>query len=155
MSIDVMSASENRALASERRHDLVPDPAGALGAVRLRAGVDQVGGAGGDELAAQVDQLGGGRAGPELRRALDRARIAAESFAVIVEHLALVRERLGRAAGEVPLGGVLRRDLHSDLLAAAADDERRVRRLDGLRLVQRVAKLVVLTLEVRFLLGPE
>jgi hypothetical protein len=92
---------------------------------------------------------------PELGRALDGARVAAEADAVLVEHTALVRERLGSAAGEVPLGGVLRRDAHGHLLAAPADHERRVWSLNRLRLVDGVVKLVVPALEAGLLLRPE
>src|SRR3712207_354541 len=55
----------------------------------------------------------------------------------------LVTERLDRAAGEVPDVGVLGDDAEGELLAAAADHERRVRTLDRLRLAARLRELVV------------
>src|SRR5207253_4945394 len=81
-----------------------------------------------------------------VRRALEALGVAAERSAVIVEDLALARED-SRAAPAVPVVGVLRDDPEGGALAAAADHELGVGRLDGLRVERGVGELVVTPLE--------
>src|SRR5699024_8148699 len=68
--------------------------------------------------------------------------VAPEGLAVPAEHVELVRE-VG-AVEEVAGLGVLRDEPQRLLLAATADEDRRVRALDGLRGVEGAAEPVVL-----------
>ena len=65
-------------------------------------------------------------------------RVAPDLLAVAIQQRTLVRERFHRAADEVPDVGVARHHPQRQLLATAADDERRIRLLDRLRLAARL-----------------
>src|SRR3954464_2088707 len=76
-----------------------------------------------------LDRLGVVEVGlePDMRRQRDLLRIAADIRAPGGEHIALTCELFGRAAGEVPVVGVFRREWQGALLAAATDTDGRVR----------------------------
>ena len=74
---------------------------------------------------------------------------------MLVQHAHLVPEVLHVGGREVPDVGVARHDAQGELLAAAADDEGRIRLLDRLRLAAGLLELVVAPVEVGELLGPE
>src|SRR5262245_34848163 len=80
--------------------------------------------------------------GGYLHRTLDGCRIAPDCGAVFVEDGAQAAELVGRTATVVPDVSVLRHHAQRQLLAAAADDERRVRPLDGLGVAAGTLKLV-------------
>ncbi len=83
--------------------------------------------------------LGLGEPDRGLDRAHDFGGVAADRAAVAVEHLELVGD-LVRRAGDVGDVGVFGDDLQGALLAAAADEERRVRLLDVRRVVGRLVE---------------
>ena len=86
-------------------------------------------------------------------RAHDGVEVAADSLAVLAQHLRLVHELV---EADLPVGrvGVLGRDAQRHLLAAAADPDRR-ELLDRLRVAVRAVEVEVLAVERDRLLGPQ
>ena len=80
-------------------------------------------------------------------RPLDAVVVTADRFAVASQHAELVAQLVGVGAEDVAGVGVLGHQLERASLAAATDEDGRVRSRERLRAVQQVAGLVVPTLE--------
>ena len=74
----------------------------------------------------------------ELDRPLDLVRIAPDRRAMLAQDAVLVLEDRDVVAGRIPDVGVFGDHAEGQLLAAAADDDRRVGPLDRLRLGARI-----------------
>src|SRR5579859_1101553 len=89
------------------------------------------------------------------RRLLNASVGAANLLAVLAQDVHLVRDHVVAQAREEVAGvGVLRDEPQRFLLATAADEDGRVRTLDGLWVIQRALKLIVFAIVRRLVVGP-
>src|SRR5690606_18826463 len=91
----------------------------------------------------------------DLHRSADGRSLAPDSVAVLVEHLRELGELLRCRGHAVPGVGVRRRDPQGALASGAADPDRWVRSLHGLRLVDGLGQLVVRTVERGAVVSPQ